>query len=84
MKNNIENYPQLENELKEIENAINSNMLVDDRAEALEVSGYEIDTFAMGSGGVGQVVEMKDHYRIQIGYGVSRHNYAKAVVIKKV
>lgn len=57
--------------------------LVSDRVKALEKQGYKIGRFAMKAGGIGQVREMKDHYRIQIGYGVGRYNYAYAVVLPK-
>lgn len=38
----------------------------------------------MGSGGVGQVKLMQDGTaRIQMGYGIGRHNYAKVCIIYK-
>lgn len=69
--------------LETIEKIIYENRLVFDRELALQDAGIAHDTFPMGSGGVGQIVEMSDHYRIQIGYGVGKHNYAPAAIIKK-
>ena len=72
-----------DNQIKEIKSVINSNRLVIDRIEALNKEGYTVQRVPMGSGGVGQVKEMSDGTtRIQIGYGVTRHNYAYAVIIK--
>lgn len=75
----------LENQRKVelIEKAIRENRLVSDRESELHRAGIAYDTFPMGSGGVGQIKEMSDHYRIQIGYGVGKHNYATAAIIKK-
>lgn len=67
--------------LEAIEKITFENHFVSDRELALRDAGIEYDTFPMGSGGVGQIVEMADHYRIQVGYGKS--NYAIAAIIKK-
>ena len=72
-----------DNQIKEIKSVINSNRLVIDRIEVLAKLDYKVQHLPMGSGGVGQVKEMADGAtRIQIGYGVTRHNYAYAVIIK--
>ena len=51
------------------------------RIDYLRSKGYSVNEYPMGAGGVGQVKVLKDHIRIQIGYGRSKHNYAYAVVI---
>ncbi len=66
-----------------ISEIIKSERLVKNRAERIENElGYQVETLPMGSGGVGQVKEMANGMvRIQIGYGVSNHNYAAAIEI---
>lgn len=70
-------------QVDEIEKIIRENRLVSDRESQLHRAGIAYDTFPMGSGGVGQIKEMSDHYRVQVGYGVGKHNYATAAIIKK-
>lgn len=68
---------------KEVMSIVDQYRRVDDRIGDIEAQGYSIETLPMGSGGVGQVKEMSDHFRIQISYGTSRHNYAHAVKVFK-
>jgi len=55
----------------------------DDRFNSLEASGWKVARKPMGSGGIGQVVEMSDHFRVQFTYGVTRHNYAYCIIVEK-
>jgi len=64
---------------KKIMGIVKKYRFVWEREDALHKAGFTVDTYPMGSGGVGQVNIMADHVRIQIGYGVGKHNYAKAV-----
>lgn len=66
-----------------IMSAIDSHRLVADRVKEIEAAGISVDEFPMGSGGVRQIKEMRDHYRVQVGFGVSNHNYAQAAIIQK-
>lgn len=68
---------------KNILKIISDNRLIKDRIKALEYSEWNVDIFPMGSGGVGQVKEMSETIRVQIGYGTGKHNYAYAVEIPK-
>ena len=55
----------------------------DDRFNYLQDCGWEIARKPMGSGGISQVSEMSDHYRIQFTYGVTKHNYAYCIIVSK-
>ena len=67
----------------DIYHAVTEHHYIADRKKTLQLKNYKVKRLPMGSGGTGQLVEMSDHYRVQIGYGVSRHNYAEAVIINK-
>ena len=63
-----------------IQRIIRDNRLIEDRVWLLKLQGYKIDTFAFGSGGVGQIKEMKSgKTRIQISYARGEYNYALGV-----
>lgn len=67
-----------------IKNCIKKYKSVDERVKAVEAGGCTVkENVPMGSGGVGQVKVMPklNEIRIQISHGVSRHNYAYAVII---
>lgn len=74
---------------KEVRRVIGHYHYIKDREDELMKTipsilgdGFSIETLPMGSGGVGQIKEMKDGTtRIQFGYGVSKHNYAKCLVV---
>lgn len=68
---------------KKIMKVVDRNRLVSDRASELKGMGYSVEEIAMGSGGVGNVKETQSEYRVQIGYGKGKWNYASTVVIKK-
>ncbi len=69
-----------EKHLEFIQKVIRDNRLVKDRVRLLKLQGYKIESFPFGSGGVGQVKEMKSgKTRIQISYGTGRYNYALGV-----
>lgn len=68
---------------KTIMKIVDAHRSIEGRETALREAGYKTTTAPMGSGGVRQVKEIKTKYRIQIGYGVGRHNYAPVVEIKK-
>ena len=70
-------------DLKTITKIVNENKRVSDRIEKLQELGYSVAEFAMGTGGVLQVKELKDEIRVQISYGHGRSNYAYAVSFKK-
>ena len=55
---------------------------VKDRERELHKLGFKIEKLPMGSGGVGQVKHLQKESRLQIGYGVTRHNYASCVIFK--
>lgn len=73
-------YQELINQITEI---VKKNRLVSDRIIKLKAAGFYLGRFYMGSGGVLQVKELKNEFRVQISYGVGKHNYAFAVVIYK-
>lgn len=73
----------LKAQVKEISKVVYSERLVSNRIAKLIKLGYEINEYAMGSGGVMQVKELDNETRIQIGYGHGKHNYAFAVSLKK-
>jgi len=69
-----------EKDEKFIQSVIRDNRLIEDRVFILERHGYKIGSFAFGSGGVGQIKEMKSgKTRVQISYGTGRYNYALGV-----
>lgn len=70
-------------DLKTITKVVNENKRVSDRIEKLQKLGYSVAEFAMGSGGVLQVKELKCETRVQISYGHGRYNRAYAVSLKK-
>lgn len=70
-------------DLKTITKVVNENKRVSDRIEKLQELGYSVAEFAMGSGGVLQVKELKNKIRVQISYGRGKWNYAYAVSLKK-
>lgn len=75
----------LEKIKREVKNAINNFHFVKERVNYLQDKlGVEIDERPMGSGGVGQIKEMANEIRIQIGYGKSKYNYAMCVIVKKI
>lgn len=69
--------------MKQINEVIKKHRFVKDRVIELEKMGFQVEIHPLGSGGVGQVKEMLTEYRVQIGYGRSRYNYAYCVIIKK-
>jgi len=74
----------IENQIKEIKAIISEHRLIADRRKAIYTEMELICMeYPMGPGGVGQVIEMKNHYRVQIGYGHGRNNYAMAVYLAK-
>lgn len=70
-------------QVDKIQEIIRTQKTVEARKSEMFINDIQYDTFPMGSGGVGQIKEMKDHYRIQVGYGVGKHNYAVAAILKK-
>ena len=69
--------------VKEVKEIIANHKRVIKREDELFYKGYTIRECPMGSGGVGQIVELMKEIRIQIGYGHGRNNYAKAVIFEK-
>jgi len=74
---------KLSQNMQTIYQVINSCKRVSERIESLESKGFIVDEKPMGSGGVGQVQQMADHYRVQISAGYGRNNYAKVVLLNK-
>lgn len=71
-----------QNKIKKIESIVRNNRLVKDRVKALESIGFTVMELPMGSGGVLQQKQMHNgEFRIQVGYGRTRHNYAATVVL---
>ena len=69
--------------IKEAKEVCEKHRKVEDRIEVLRKMGYEIENCPMGSGGVGNIRRMRTReWRIQIGYGKGRYNYADAIRIK--
>ena len=68
--------------------AIANNYFIKDREDSLSATlpadiEYWFDDKSMGSGGVGQVNEMKDGtVRFQIGYGRGKYNYARVLIVR--
>jgi len=65
--------------------AIYNNHFVNDRVIEIEEKTdrqFLIEELPMGSGGVGQLKILKSQIRFQIGYGHSKHNYAKTLIIE--
>lgn len=79
---NIENFKKSK-DYKLIMQIVMKYNRVADREKDLQKKGYTVDIFPIGSGGVGQVKEMSDHFRIQVGYGAGKYNYAKVVCVLK-
>ena len=73
----------LEQQIAEIKEVIATEKHLPVRAQRIYDLGYSVQELPMGRGGIGQVKEMKDHYRIQIGHGKGRYNYAYAAIINK-
>ena len=71
---------QKEKHVEFIQRIIRDNRLIEDRVWLLKLQGYKIDTFAFGSGGVGQIKEMESGKTIvRISYGTGGTNYALGV-----
>jgi len=68
---------------KEIMNVVNKHNRVINRENELMEMGYCVAERRMGSGGVGQIKNLKNEIRIQIGYGHTGNNYASCIIIKK-
>lgn len=66
-----------------IMNVVDSHRLVSKRESELTEMGYNVTTYSMGSGGVGNVIERQSHYYIQIGYGSGKYNTASVVKLNK-
>ena len=63
-----------------IRKVVKDNRLVNDRVNILISRGYKVELFPFGSGGVGQVKEMRSgKTRVQISYGKGKYNYAMGV-----
>lgn len=73
----------IKEEYEQIASVVKGYKRVAERVELLECLGFQVKEFPMGSGGVLQVKEMASTIRIQIGYGIGKHNYAQAVEIRK-
>lgn len=73
----------LKAQVKEIGKVVSSERLVANRIAKLIKLGYEVNEYAMGSGGVMQIKQLENETRVQIGYGHGKHNYAFAVSLKK-
>ena len=67
---------------KLIKTVISKFYFVKDREKELQKLGFKIEIVPMGSGGVGQVKYLQKETRLQIGYGVTRHNYASCVIFR--
>ena len=83
MKITIEEFQKTETYRSIMENA-KKYRLISERRKHLKKCGFHVETKPMGSGGIGQVKKMSDHYRIQVGYGVSKHNYALCVIVPEL
>ena len=60
---------QKEKHVEFIQRVIRDNRLIEDRVSILEHHGYKIGSFSFGSGGVGQIKEMKSgKTRVRISY----------------
>lgn len=77
----------MEKNLKRKVNAVmrivSKHRKIKDRIAHLEKKGYIVINCPMGVGGVGQVKEYVDEYRVQISAGKGLHNYAYAVCLSK-
>ena len=74
---------------RNVDKSINNFYHIADRVEFLDEIlsksniKYLFNELPMGSGGVGQIKEMKDgSIRFQIGYGHGRYNYATVLVVR--
>lgn len=63
--------------------AIKRHRLSSNRIDELREKGYTVKRVPMGSGGVGQIKQLKNEFRFQITYGTGRYNYAYAVIVSK-
>ena len=74
--------PERQQQIESIKSAINSHHFISKRVDELDSAGIETATAPMGSGGVGQIKSLQSgKLRVQVGYGTSKHNYAKVAVI---
>lgn len=73
----------METTINEIKNIINKYHFVEDRVNELARLGYYVKLCPMGSGGKGQIKYLSNEIRVQIGYGVSKYNYAMCVILNK-
>jgi cysteine sulfinate desulfinase/cysteine desulfurase-like protein len=64
-----------------IKSVIERHYHIRERIRALSNIGYDVEHVPMGSGGVGQIKNVKNAIRMQISCGHGKHNYANAVVI---
>ena len=67
---------------KTIMQIVENTRRVKERIEILS-DRFHVENKAMGSGGVGQVKELKDHFRVQVSYGIGKWNYAYCVILYK-
>lgn len=72
-----------EQKVNEIQSVIIKHRLVKDRVNELHDLGYTCFERRCGSGGKGQVINLKNEIRVQIGYGHGKQNYAMCVIINK-
>lgn len=70
-----------EKNIEIVKSIISKHRLVSDRVKDLEKRGFDVAERAMGSGGTGQIKTYKKEVRVQVGYGKSRNNYAKCVIL---
>jgi hypothetical protein len=67
-------------EYKIIMKIVSENRTIKNREKDLFEAGFDIEEKRCGAGGVGNIIELKNEVRIQIGYGHGKNNYAKCVV----
>lgn len=68
---------------KEVMSVVNAHKRVAKRKIELNQKGYYVSERRCGSGGVGQIIILKNEVRIQIGYGHGKNNYASCVILSK-
>jgi len=68
---------------KKIMKVVNAHKRVVKRENQLFANGYHVAERRCGSGGVGQIINLKNETRIQIGYGHGKNNYASCVILQK-
>ena len=83
MKNQNEMTEETKKAIAEIKEVIASEKHLNVRAQRIYDLGYSVIEVPMGAGGVGQVREMNDCYRVQISHGKGKYNYAYAAIISK-